>query len=59
LVESINGINGTPPASNVQSVHMHGSIGVNSIVAISNHVVVVVVSNFATVVSDFVEVKIQ
>jgi hypothetical protein len=37
---------------------MHISINVNSTTATSNHVVVIVVSNFATVALDFVEVQI-
>jgi hypothetical protein len=38
LVESIGGINGTPLASDVQSVHMHGFIGVSFVVTTSNQV---------------------
>jgi len=56
LVESIGGINGTPLASDVHSVHMHGSIDVNSIVATSNHVTFVVISNFATIALDSIKV---
>jgi hypothetical protein len=56
LVESISGINGTPLASDVQSVHMHGSIGANSTVATSNHVTFVVISNFATIALDSTKV---
>jgi hypothetical protein len=56
LVESISGIDGTPPALDVQSVHMHGFVGVSFIVVASNLVVIVVASNFATVASIFVEV---
>jgi hypothetical protein len=52
FVESIGGINGTPLASDVQSVHMHGYVGASSIVV----VVVVVVSNFTIVASNFAEV---
>jgi hypothetical protein len=37
---------------------MHCSIGASSILVTSNHVVVVVISNFAIVVSNFVEVQI-
>jgi len=36
-VESIGGIDGTPLASNVQSVHMHGSVGVNLIATIASN----------------------
>jgi hypothetical protein len=52
LVESISGIDGTPPTSGVQSVHMHGFVGVSTTNATSNPVVIVVVSNFATIVLD-------
>jgi hypothetical protein len=57
LVESIGGIDGTPPTLDVHIVHMYGSIGVNFTVATSNHVVVFV-SNFATVALDSIEVHI-
>ncbi len=49
LVESIGGIDGTPPTLDVQSVHMYGSIGASFIVATSNHVDVVAISNFVIV----------
>jgi hypothetical protein len=39
LVESIGGIHGTPPTWDIQSMHMHGSVGVSSIVT-SNPIVV-------------------
>jgi hypothetical protein len=58
LVESMGGIDGTPLASDVQSLHMHGSISVSSIATTSNHVAIIVVSNFATIVLDSVEVQI-
>jgi hypothetical protein len=44
LVESIGGIDGTPLTSDVQNVHMHGSVGANFIVIASNPIVVIVVS---------------
>jgi hypothetical protein len=47
---------GTPLTSDVYSVHMHDSIGVNSIVATSNLIVIVVLSNFVIVASDSVKV---
>jgi hypothetical protein len=58
LVESIGGIDGTPPTSDVQNVHMHGFIGASFIGATSNPIVIVVTSNFTTVVLDFVEVQV-
>jgi hypothetical protein len=41
LVESIGGIDGTPLTSNVQSVHMHGSIGANLIAIASNPIAII------------------
>jgi hypothetical protein len=38
---------------------MHGSIGANFTVATSNHVDVVVVSNFGTITLDSIKVQIQ
>ncbi len=59
LVESIGGIDGTPPTLDVQNVHMHGSISVNFIAATSNHVDAIVLSNFATIALYFTEVQKQ
>jgi hypothetical protein len=60
LVESIGDIDGKPPASNVQSVHMHGFVGANSTTTTLNPIVVVVVaSNFLIIASDFVKVQMQ
>jgi hypothetical protein len=48
LVESIGGIDGTPLTLDVQSMHIHGFIGVSFIdVATSNYVILA--SNFAKV----------
>jgi len=58
LVESIGGIDGTPPTSNVQSVHMHGSINASYIVITSNPVVVVIASNFTIVALDSIEIQL-
>jgi hypothetical protein len=55
LVESIGGIDGTPLTSDVQSVRMHGFVGVSFIVVVSNPIVVVAL-NFAIVVSNFPKV---
>jgi hypothetical protein len=55
LVESIGGIDGTPLALDVQSVRMHGFVGVSYIVVASNPIVVIAL-NFAIVVSDFTKV---
>jgi hypothetical protein len=59
LVESIAGIDGTSPASHVQSVHMHGYIGANFIVVASNPIVVVATSNFTIIVSYSIEIQMQ
>jgi hypothetical protein len=56
LVESIGGIDGTPPTLDVQSLHMHGFIGAKSLVVTSNLVVIVVISNFVTITLNFVKV---
>jgi len=57
LVESIGGIDGTPPTSDVQSVHMHGFVGANSTIVASNLVINATPSNFDIVVSNFVKVQ--
>jgi hypothetical protein len=57
LVESIGGIDGTPPTSNVQNVHMHGSIGASSTTITSNHVVAIA-SNFTIVASYSIEIQL-
>jgi hypothetical protein len=49
LVESIGGINGTPLASDVQSVNMHGFVGASSIITTSNPTVAAIASNFIEV----------
>jgi len=59
LVESIGGIDGTPPTLDVQSVHMHGSISTSSTAATSNHVDAVIVSNFGINTLDSIKVQIQ
>jgi hypothetical protein len=52
LVESIGGIDGTPPTSNTHSMHMHGFVGANYIVT-SNPIVVATISNYVVVASNF------
>jgi hypothetical protein len=54
LVESISGIDGMSLASNVQSMHMHGSVGASSIVTVSNHVDIATTSNYVALVANYV-----
>ncbi len=57
LVECIGGIDGTPLASDVQNMHMHGSITASLIVIASNPITIIVASNFATIASNSVKVQ--
>jgi hypothetical protein len=59
LVESIGGIDGMPPTSNVSNMHMHGFVVVNSTIVVLNLVDIVVTSNYVIVASNFVEVEMQ
>jgi microcystin-dependent protein len=59
MVESIGGIDGTPLASNVQSVHTHGFVGASSTTTTSNPIVVVVASKKFTIASNSVKVQMQ
>jgi hypothetical protein len=59
LVESIGGIDGTPPTSDVQCVHIHGFVGASFTIVASNPIVDATTSNFAIVVSDFTKVQMQ
>jgi hypothetical protein len=54
LVESIGGIDGTPLASNVQNMHMHGFVSASLIVIASNPIVIIDASNFAIIASNSV-----
>jgi hypothetical protein len=57
LVESITGIDGTSPTSNVQNMHMHDFVGASFIVTTSNYVVLV--ANYVTLASNSTEVEMQ
>ncbi len=52
MVESIGGIDGTPPSLDIHSVHMHGHVGASFIVA-SNLIVVDATSNYVVVASNY------
>jgi hypothetical protein len=52
LVEFIDGIDGMPLTLDVQSVHMHGSVGASSIDVDSNQVIVVLTSNYVAIASN-------
>ncbi len=57
LVESIGGIDGMPLTLDVQSVHMHGFVGASSIAVASNHVIVVIISNYVALASNSTKVE--
>jgi len=59
LVESIGGIDGTPPTSDLQCVHIHGFVGASFTIVASNSVVDATTSNFAIVVSNSIKVQTQ
>ncbi len=57
MVGSIGGINGTPPTSNVQNMHIHGYVGVSSTHVTLDPIVVFVISNYANVASNSTKVE--
>jgi hypothetical protein len=57
LVESISGIDGTSPTSNVQNMHMHGSVGASSTITTLDHVDIAITSNYVVLVSNSTKVE--
>jgi len=54
LVESISGIDGMSPTLDVQSVHMHGYVGVSSIVIALDPIDIATTSNYVVLASNHV-----